>query len=95
MRDFLSSICIQCQKQIFEKSVEEREKIMILAFINGLQNTAFAKILTELKPKTVDEAYTLIKHEKTDENQEISYVNALINSQKQNTCNCSIQMYEI
>jgi len=68
---------------------------MILAFINGLQNTAFAKILTELKPKTVDEAYTLIKHEKTDENQEISYVNALINSPKQNTCNCSIEIQNL
>jgi len=62
---------------------------MILAFINGLQNIAFAKTFTELKPKTVDEAYTLIKDEKTDENQEISYVKALINSPKQNKCNCS------
>ena len=76
LRDFLSSIRIETQKLFFDKSAKEKEAIMEMGFINGLSNSSFRKILSELKPKSLEEAYSLIKNEQIDEVKAISGLNA-------------------
>lgn len=63
-RSYLSNVRIHCQKIFTNESVQEREKCLIMVFINGLYSSAARKILEELKPKSLDEAYSLIKDEK-------------------------------
>ena len=60
-RSFLSNVRIHCQKLFTNETVEEKEKHLVMAFINGLINPTTRKILAKLKPKTIDEAFSLIK----------------------------------
>ena len=45
-------------------STEEREKILLKCFTNGLHNRDLSSTMKLLKPKTLDEAIELIKNEK-------------------------------
>ena len=48
LREFLSAIRIEIQKLFFDKHPYERESIIVMEFINGLNNSLFRKILNEL-----------------------------------------------
>jgi len=65
-RDFLSIIRIEGNKLIFDKSDEEREVLLIQAFINGLYNRKVADAVKHLEPKTLSAAYEFVKNEKND-----------------------------
>lgn len=92
LREFLSQVRIECQKHCYNKSTSEKEQLMLMTFINGLHNSAFSKILKELKPATIEEAYSLIKNEKVDEYRQMSYVNALQLPPPNDRCSCSNQI---
>ena len=62
---------------------------MVMGFINGLSNSSFRKILSELKPKSLEEAYSLIKNEQKDEVQPISSLNAINFTPKESHRSCS------
>ena len=85
-RSFLSNVRIHCQKLFTNETVEEKEKHLVMAFINGLINPTTRKILAELKPKTIDEAFSLIKDEKV-ENEGIDTSIFAMKDEKQ-TCDC-------
>lgn len=89
-REFLSSIRISAQKNIYNKSPSEKESMMVMAFINGLQNKAVSRILGELKPKTLEEAFNLVKKEKTNDDADGNLFLQIKNEKhdKNNHCQC-------
>ena len=71
LKDFVSSLRIKCFELFgHKKSLEEREKIMIKAFLNGLQNKHVAMALKELKPSSLEQCYEMIKFESNDKIEE-------------------------
>jgi len=68
LRDFISEIRVTTMRLFPGKGAEEREKVMLMAFIEGLQNTKHSVILRQHSPATLEDAYQLLKNEKnTDE----------------------------
>lgn len=64
LRDFLSAVRIEGVKTLIAENPDRREELMVMAFINGLNNKNYKTALKEIKPKSLDEAYALIKNEK-------------------------------
>ena len=90
-RSYLSNVRIHCQKHFTNPPPAERESCLILAFTNGLLNQSTRKILEELKPKTPDEAYSLIKDEKIDDETPNASLFALKESHDQCSCLSKIE----
>ena len=61
--EFLTSIRVNAYKFISHLNTEEREKLMLKSFYNGLANKNLAEAIKTFKPKTLDEAYSLAKEE--------------------------------
>jgi len=91
LRDFLSTIRIEGQKLFYDKSASEKESLMVMGFVNGLSNSSFTKALTELKPTTLEEAYSLIKNEESKSVSHVLQING-INSVEKERCDCSSQI---
>lgn len=51
------------------EKIEEREKIMVMAFIEGLQNCKYSAILRKVNPETLQSAYEILKDERDDHSQ--------------------------
>ena len=60
-RIFLFNIFICCQKLFYKKTAIEHESCLLMSFINGLLNPEGKNVLEKLKPKTINEAYSLIE----------------------------------
>lgn len=88
-RDFLSAVRIQCQKSFFDKTLPEKEELMIMAFTHGLRNAALVKVLNEIKPETLDEAYKLIKSEKLTDDEEA--INVIKEDNTQCSCHTKVE----
>ena len=52
MKDFVSEIRINVMKLFPHENNEEREKIMVMAFIEGLRNYKHTTILRQINPAT-------------------------------------------
>ena len=63
IRDFLSDIRVKSWKLMMDDEEDKREEYCVMAFINGLLNHKYSLALKELSPKTLDEAYRLLKRE--------------------------------
>ena len=68
LKDYLSAVRINGIKALQSQPPIEREKFLVMCFINGLASKKYAHILNEIKPTNLCEAYNLIKNEKLDEN---------------------------
>ena len=85
-RSFLSSVRVHCQKEFVDQQSNERENCLLMAFINGLANKSARKILEELKPKNVEEAFSLIKDEKFETNNVDQHIYAF--QEEKRICSC-------
>ena len=63
LRDFVSEIRITTMKLFPDVSAEEREKILIMSFIEGIRNANHAVIVRQNEPATLKDAYDLLKNE--------------------------------
>lgn len=63
LRRFVSFIRIEAYRIMGEENPQKREEYAILAFINGLLNKRYTLALKQLNPKTLDEAFAMIKDE--------------------------------
>ena len=77
-RDFLSVIRVEGHKVLANENAEDREKLLVKAFINGLSNRKVSEVLNHLSPKNLDEAFKLVKYEKTEDSS--ASINAIHNS---------------
>jgi len=66
LKEFLSTVRIHGMKVLQCYDGKNKEKMLITCFISGLANKRYSQILQELKPKTLNEAFELIKYEKDD-----------------------------
>ena len=66
MREFLTKIRVEGYKQLKNAplSKEEREQILVSAFIKGMNNKDVASALEMLRPTTLDEAFECVKRER-------------------------------
>ena len=62
-KEFMKEVRIRCFKELPELTSEEREPKTLQVFINGLMNDRAQKALKVLQPKTLDEAFEMIKKE--------------------------------
>ena len=71
-REFISELRIQGYYLLTDKDSNEREKLLVDAFLNGIMNKNLSIALTSLKPKTLDDAFKLAKKENnySEENKE-------------------------
>ena len=94
-KEFLSSVRINGMRILSEKLPAEREALLIMTFVNGLRNKKITKILQELHPKTLQEAFTLIKSESVEDANE-DCIN-LINNQQTEQCSsyCKQQIADL
>ena len=71
LREFISELRIQGYL-LTDKDPNEREKLLVDAFLNGLMNKNLSIALTSLNPKTLDDAFKLAKKENnySEENKE-------------------------
>jgi len=83
-RDFLSTVRVEGIKILHNISEKDREKMLVRTFIHGLRHKKYSKILDELAPTTLDEAFNLIKKEPLESETEIGEIDG-INS---NNCRC-------
>ena len=67
IRDFMSEIRVATMRLFPDRNADEREKILIMSFIEGLQNQKHAIILKQHNPATLYDAYSLLKNEKVSE----------------------------
>ena len=67
MKDFLSEIRVETMRLCPDSDRDEREKVMIMTFIEGLRSQKYATILRRLNPATLNEAFQLLKNEKMEE----------------------------
>ena len=66
--EFLTKIIITGMKILHNvDDKNEREKLMLSAFVNGLSNPRYTLALNEMKPNSLEEAFKLIKKEYVDE----------------------------
>ena len=61
--EYIREIRIWAHDVIYEYPVDEREQLMVTCLIKGLRNEAISSALGILAPKTLDEAWKLIKKE--------------------------------
>jgi len=92
IKEYLSAIRIQGMKVLHNKGAAEREVLLVMAFINGLKSDKLTKVLEQLKPKTLDKAFELIKNEQSDTFDEEVNLFAI---NERHTCNCSSYKREI
>ena len=78
--DFLSVIRVEGHKVLANENAEDREKLLVKAFINGLSNRKVSEVLNHLSPKSLDDSFKLVKYEKTDDSS--ASINAIHNSNK-------------
>ena len=64
VNEFLSTVRIHGSKILSEFNQVEKEKMLIMCFINGLGNKHYSQILKEIKPTSLKVAFELIKKEK-------------------------------
>lgn len=86
-REYLATVRITCQQILFDKSPAEKEDLMVTAFVNGLHNPNLAKILKELKPQSLTEAYDLIKKERVDTVEDCATINIIKDNKIK--CDCA------
>ena len=68
LKDYLSEIRISGVKYLGRgMDSAERERILVMAFIEGLRNANHKKILRQINPPTMDEAFELLKNEGADQ----------------------------
>ena len=65
-RDFLSVLRVEAHRVLLDEPRENREHFLVNAFINGLYNEKFSCALQYLEPKTLKEAYEMIKNERIE-----------------------------
>jgi len=63
LKDFLSEIRIEAFKLTRNMNSDQREKLMTVAFIEGLLNQKVAVAVKALNPSNLDNAYSLVKKE--------------------------------
>ena len=63
VREFISEIRIESWKVMGDEDAETRESNAVLSFINGIRNRTISTALRQLSPKTLEEAYALVKRE--------------------------------
>ena len=71
IKDFVSEIRITVMKLFPDEDKLEREKIMLMAFIEGLRNSKHSTILKQISPKTLQEAFEILKNEHAEETDEL------------------------
>ena len=59
VKDFLSTVRIHGSRILSEYTPAEKEKMLIMCFINGLGNKHYTKILNEIKPTSLKAAFDL------------------------------------
>ena len=64
LRDFLSRVRTTGYHILAHEDSKKREELLLMTFINGLQSKNAKILLKELKPKTLNDAYKIIKDEK-------------------------------
>lgn len=69
IRDFISELRVEGYSLLEGYSAEDRESMLVNAFINGLINQNLAVALRARSPKTLDEAFKLIKQDESNFNQ--------------------------
>jgi len=63
LRDYLSEIRVEGYKLMKRVDNNEREKQMVIAFVDGIKNQKAAVAVKALQPKNLDAAYNLFKKE--------------------------------
>ena len=63
----ISWIRVEGHKVLANENAEDRENLLVKAFINGLSNRKVSEVLNHLSPKNLDEAFKLVKYEKTED----------------------------
>ncbi len=63
--DFIRNIRIRAHDVIYDYPVDEREQLMVTCLVKGLRNEAISSALCILAPKTLDQAWKMIKKEDT------------------------------
>lgn len=66
VRDFMSAIRVEAWRLMGDTDDDKREEYCVTAFIDGLHNRRCRVALKQLSPKTLEEAYSMIKHEDAD-----------------------------
>lgn len=66
LRDFVSAIRVEAWRIMGEEDEEKREEFCVTAFIDGLYNRRCGVALKQLLPKTLEEAYSMVKHEDSE-----------------------------
>jgi len=61
VKDFLSEIRVETMRLCPDSDRDEREKVMIMTFIEGLRSQKHATILRRLNPATLNEAFQLLE----------------------------------
>ena len=76
LKEFVSDIRIKAMN-VLPKDIDpqERERYMILTFTQGIQNRNCAVVIKEMNPRSLEEAYTMIKHENSmkEESEQLLY----------------------
>ena len=66
LREFVSDIRNKAWKTMSDEDDEKREELCVMAFIKGMLNKKCSLALEQLKPKTLDEAYKMVKREHSE-----------------------------
>ena len=69
IKDYISEIRVESMRLWPNGDKEQREKLMLITFIEGLRNNRYATILKQLNPSTLQEAFEWLKNEKNEDDQ--------------------------
>ena len=85
VRDFISRLRIKATNSMLKATVDEREKVLVKAFINGLRNKNVAKALETANPSDLDDAFSLVKSElkKVDTRHDYEKCNIVVNQESE------------
>ena len=75
IKDYISEIRVSVMKLFPNESSEERERIMIMAFIEGLRNYKYTAILRRMNPASLQDAYEVLKNEHEEQNHMVMRIN--------------------
>jgi len=67
IRDFVSEVRVTTMRLFPNKNASEREKILLMTFIEGIRNYKHSIILKQRNPATLNDAYDLLRNEKDTE----------------------------
>ena len=75
IRDFISEIRVSVMKLFPNEGSEERERIMVMAFTEGLRNYKYTTILRRMNPASLQDAFEVLKNEHEEQNHMVMKIN--------------------